>query len=228
MASHYPVEADRHGLTTPLVLQAATWCRRERRYTLRSVLHLTGDDEADQLISDDPLALLVGFVLDQQVPLERAFSSPRDLRNRLRGHLEVGVIAAMAPEKLAAIFAERPALHRFPVSNAKRVQQFCQVVLDDYDGRPAAIWETASTGAELLKRVKALPGFGEQKAKIFVAFLGKQLGVRPKGWQEASRPFGDPRSTMSVADITDSASLARVRAYKAEKKAAAKAPPPGR
>lgn len=187
------------------------------------MLHLSGDPEADQLLSQDPLALLIGMVLDQQIPLEKAFSSPRDLRQRLGGSLDVNAIAQADPAQMAAVFAERPALHRFPGSNAQRVQQLCRLIVDDYDGNPAAIWETARSGPELLARVKALPGFGEQKAKIFVALLGKQLGVRPAGWQEASHPFGQKGSFLSVADITSSQSLARVRAYKAEKKAAAKA-----
>jgi uncharacterized HhH-GPD family protein len=187
------------------------------------VLHLSGDPQADQLLSEDPLALLIGMVLDQQVPLERAFTSPLDLQERLGGKLDAGEIASMDPGELAAIFAERPALHRFPASNAERVQQLCRIVVEDYGGEAAQIWEGASTGAELFRRVKALPGFGDQKAKIFVALLGKQLGVRPTGWQEASRPFGDPGTHLSVADITDAGSLARVRAHKAQVKAAAKA-----
>jgi uncharacterized HhH-GPD family protein len=187
------------------------------------VLHLSGDPEADELISKDPLALLIGMVLDQQIPLEKAFSSPRDLQERLGGQLDAGTIAAMAPAKLAAVFSERPALHRFPVSNSERVQQLCQIIVGEYDGDAARVWDGASSGNELLRRVKALPGFGEQKAKIFVALLGKQLGVRPPGWREASRPFGDQGTSYSVADIKDANSLARVRAHKAELKAAAKA-----
>ena len=165
----------------------------------------------------------MGMVLDQQIPLERAFSSPKDLRDRLGGRLDAGMIATMAPEALAAAFAERPALHRFPSSNAERVQQLCQIIVRDYGGRASGVWEGITSGAELLKRVKALPGFGEQKAKIFVALLGKQLGVRPPGWQEASRPFGEPATHYSVADITSPESLLRVRAHKAQLKAAAKA-----
>ncbi|HTT92486.1 MAG TPA: HhH-GPD-type base excision DNA repair protein [Acidimicrobiales bacterium] len=187
------------------------------------MLQLSGDPQADQLLSDDPLALLIGMVLDQQIPLERAFSSPRDLQERLGGQLDAGTIASMDHGKLAAIFAERPALHRFPASNAERVQQLCRIIVKDYGGDPARIWEGATTGAELLRRVKALPGFGDQKAKIFVALLGKQLGVRPSGWQDVSRPFGDPGTHLSVADITDADSLARVRAHKSQLKAAAKA-----
>jgi uncharacterized HhH-GPD family protein len=186
-------------------------------------LYLSGDPEADALLSEDPLALLIGMVLDQQVPLERAFSSPRDLRDRLGGQLDAGAIAAMGPAELAEIFSQRPALHRFPASNAGRVQQLCQIIVSDYDGDAARVWEGASSGAELLRRVRALPGFGEQKAKIFVALLGKQLGVRPAGWQEASKPFGDKGTHSSVADITSKESLLRVRAHKAEMKAAAKA-----
>ncbi|HET9059749.1 MAG TPA: HhH-GPD-type base excision DNA repair protein [Acidimicrobiales bacterium] len=187
------------------------------------MLHLSGDAQADKLLSEDPLALLIGMVLDQQIPLERAFSSPRDLRQRLGGRLDVHEIAEMSPERLAAIFAERPALHRFPSANAQRVQQLCRIVVDDYAGDASGVWKNAHDGADLLRRVKALPGFGEQKAKIFVALLGKQLGVRPKGWQDVSKPFGDAGTTYSVADITGPESLARVRAYKAERKAAAKA-----
>ncbi|MGH9104917.1 MAG: HhH-GPD-type base excision DNA repair protein [Acidimicrobiales bacterium] len=186
-------------------------------------LHLSGDAGADKLLSEDPLALLIGMVLDQQIPLERAFTAPRDLRQRLGGELDAGTIATMSPDALATLFAERPALHRFPASNAQRVQRLCQVVVGEYGGRASGIWEGAGGGADLLRRVRALPGFGEQKAKIFVALLGKQMGVRPRGWREASRPFGEPGTTLSVADITGAESLAKVRAHKAQVKAAAKA-----
>ena len=186
-------------------------------------LYLSGDPEADAFLSQDPLALLIGMVLDQQVPLERAFSSPRDLRDRLGGQLDAGAIAAMDPGELAEVFSQRPALHRFPASNAGRVQQLCQIIVSDYGGDAASVWEGASSGTDLLRRVRALPGFGEQKAKIFVALLGKQLGVRPSGWQEVSKPFGDKGTHSSVADITSKESLRRVRAHKAEIKAAAKA-----
>jgi len=191
-----------------------------------AALHLSGDADADRLLSEDPLALLIGMVLDQQVPLERAFSSPRELRDRLGGHLDAGEIAAMDPGELSAVFSQRPALHRFPASNAGRVQQLCQIIVRDYGGEGAHVWEGASSGTELLRRVRALPGFGEQKAKIFVALLGKQLGERPPGWQEVSQPFGDKGTHYSVADITGTESLARVRAHKAQMKAAAKAKGP--
>lgn len=186
-------------------------------------LHLSQDKEADKLISKDSLALLIGLVLDQQIPLERAFSSPRDLKERLGGRLDVHEIARMDPDKLAAVFSERPALHRFPAANAKRVQQLCQLIVDDYGGKTDRIWKTAKSGDELFKRLKALPGFGTPKAKIFTAFLGKQLGVQPTGWREAAGAFADPGTYMSIADIVDEESLGRVRSYKQQMKAAAKA-----
>jgi uncharacterized HhH-GPD family protein len=185
-------------------------------------LALSGNADADRLLAEDPLALLIGMVLDQQVPLERAFTSPLDLKARLGGRLDAEEMASMDPEKLAAVFSARPALHRFPAANAKRVQELCRIVVDTYDGRAAAIWEKAVTGEDLLRRVRALPGFGEQKARIFVGLLGKQLGVRPPGWEEAAGRYGAPGTFFSVADIVDAESLARVRAYKAQLKAAAK------
>ena len=187
-----------------------------------TTLHLSGDAEADKLLSEDPLALLIGMVLDQQIPLERAFSSPRDLKARLGGRLDAAEIAGMDPDRLSAVFSERPALHRFPAANAKRVQDLCRIVVDEYQGSASGIWSTAATGDELLKRVRALPGFGEQKARIFVALLAKQLGVRPKGWEAAAGKFGERGSFLSVADITDGVSLGKVRAYKQQMKAATK------
>jgi uncharacterized HhH-GPD family protein len=175
-------------------------------------LALSGNPEADRLLSTDPLALLIGMVLDQQIPLERAFSSPLDLKTRLGGKLDAAQIAAMDPDELAAKFAERPALHRFPASNAKRVQELCRIVMDDYHGEPSAIWAEASSGDDLYKRVKALPGFGEQKARIFIGLLGKQLGVKTPGWETAAGKFGQPGTFLSVADIVDPESLGRVRA----------------
>ncbi len=184
------------------------------------MLHLSQDDEADELISKDPLALLIGMVLDQQIPLERAFFAPLELSRRLGHDLDAAQIAGMDPERLAEVFSARPALHRFPAANSRRVQELCRIVVDDYHGDAAAVWNEASDGADLYRRVLALPGFGSQKAKIFVGLLGKQLDVEPKGWREASEPFGRAGSYMSVADIVDGASLARVRAYKQTLKAA--------
>jgi uncharacterized HhH-GPD family protein len=186
-------------------------------------LYLSGDAAADELLSTDPLALLIGMVLDQQVPLERAFRSPYDLQERLGGHLDVAALASMDPEALAAVFSEKPALHRFPKSMAGRVQEVCAVIVDTYGGDAAAIWTSAADGKELLANVKALPGFGEQKARIFVGLLGKQLGIRPPGWERASSPFGENGTFRSVADIDSPEALAKVRQYKQAMKAKAKA-----
>lgn len=183
------------------------------------MLHLSQDEEADKLISNDPLALLIGMVLDQQIPLERAFSAPLELKRRLGRDLDAAYIAGIDPDRLAEVFSARPALHRFPAANARRVQELCRIVIEDYHADPAAIWDEASDGADLYRRVVALPGFGAQKARIFVGLLGKQMGVEPHGWREASEPFGRAGSYMSVADIVDSGSLARVRAYKQTLKA---------
>ena len=186
-------------------------------------LALSQDPEADKLLSKDPLALLIGMVLDQQIPLEWAFKGPHLLKQRLGGRLDAAEIADADPDFLVKVFSERPALHRFPGSNAKRVQDLCRIIVDEYGGKAANVWKTAKTGDELHKRIKALPGFGEMKARIFLALLAKQLGVQPEGWQEQARDFGQPGTFLSVADITGPESLAKVRAYKAEKKKAAKA-----
>ena len=183
---------------------------------------ITGDAEVDELLSTDPLALVIGMVLDQQIPLERAFKSPFDLKERLGGSLDAGAIAAMDPDALAAVFSAKPALHRFPTSMAGRVQEVCRLIVDTYGGDAAALWASANDGEELLANVKALPGFGEQKARIFVALLGKQLGVRTPGWEEASKPFGDPGTFRSVADIDSPEALGKVRQYKQQMKAEAK------
>jgi uncharacterized HhH-GPD family protein len=185
-------------------------------------LHLSGDPESDAMLSRDPLALLIGMVLDQQVTLEKAFSSPAELARRLGGRLDPAAIAAMEPEQLAEVFRARPALHRYPGSMAARVQETCRVVAEDYGGEADRVWKGTANGKELLARIRALPGFGEQKAKIFVALLGKQLGVRPDGWEQVSRPFSESGSYLSVADIRDGESLARVRAGKKAAKAEAK------
>jgi uncharacterized HhH-GPD family protein len=187
------------------------------------MLRLSQNTEADKLITKDPLALLIGMVLDQQIPLERAFSAPLDLKERLGGRLDAAEIAEMDPDVLITAFCARPALHRFPAANAKRVQAMCQIIVDEYKGKASNVWRTAKTGDELLRRVRALPGFGEQKARIFIGLLGKQLAVQPPGWQEAAGRFGQPGTFLSIADIVDGDSLSRVRAYKQEMKAAAKA-----
>jgi uncharacterized HhH-GPD family protein len=191
----------------------------------RTALHITGDDQADALLSRDPLALLIGMVLDQQVPIEKAFSSPADLLQRLggKGPLNAATIAAMDPEELGDIFRERPALHRYPGSMAGRVQAVCRVIVDEYDNLADNIWKGVQSGDELMDRLRTLPGFGEQKAKIFAALLGKQLGVCPEGWRKVTAPYGKEGSSLSVADITDPESLLKVRATKKAMKAKAKA-----
>ena len=181
--------------------------------------------EANDLLSRDPLALLVGMVLDQQVPLEKAFSSPYVLAERL-GHVpDAAEIAGLDEDTLVAIFSKPPALHRFPGSMAKRVQAMCRTVVEQYDGDVSQVWTGAADGKDLLRRVSALPGFGKQKAQIFVALLGKQRGVTPPGWREAAGAYGDDGSFRSVADVVDGASLVRVREFKqaakAQKRAAA-------
>jgi uncharacterized HhH-GPD family protein len=186
-------------------------------------IQLTGDKGADALLSKDPLALLIGMVLDQQIPLERAFWAPYELSRRLGGNLHAAEIAAMDPEKFAEIFKEKPALHRFPGSMAGRVQAVCAIVADEYGGKAGSLWAKTGDGKTLIKRLTALPGFGEQKAKIFGALLGKQLGVQPEGWRTATSPFGEEGSYISVADIVDPESLGKVRAYKQDMKAKAKA-----
>lgn len=184
------------------------------------VLAITGDPEADALLVSDPLALVIGMLLDQQITMEMAFRGPARLRERLGG-LDAAAIAAMPEAEFLAVFSEKPALHRFPGSMAARTQLLCGYVAATYDGDAAGIWTGVRTGAELFERVRALPGFGDEKAKIFTALLAKRFGVRPRGWQEACAPFSDaePRS---VADIDSPESLARVRAWKKATKAAGK------
>lgn len=184
---------------------------------------LSQQPAADALLDKDPLALVIGMVLDQQIPLEKAFSSPYVLTERL-GHVpDAAEIAGMDEETLVAIFTTPPALHRFPGSMAKRVQAMCRAVVDRHDGDVTRVWTGATDGKDLLERVAALPGFGQQKAQIFVALLGKQYGVDVPGWREAAGDFGPEGTYKSVADIRDAESLGRVREYKKQLKAAAKA-----
>ena len=187
-------------------------------------LRLSQDPDADALLSRSPLAALVGLLLDQQVPMEWAFKGPWTIAQRLRDDdLDAHRIAAHDPDAFAALLAEKPAVHRYPGSMAKRVQQLCGYLVEHYDGDAEAVWADAGTGAELLKRLKALPGYGDQKARICVAMLGKRYGVTPRGWREAAGAYGEEDSYRSVADVTGPDSLARVRATKQEAKRAAKA-----
>jgi uncharacterized HhH-GPD family protein len=186
-------------------------------------LQLVQDPAADALLESNPFALLVGMLLDQQYPMEAAFAGPKKIADRMGG-VDAGEIADYDPEKFAALCSKTPAVHRFPGSMAKRIQTLSQILVDRYDGDAAALWTAGDPdGAEVLRRIKELPGFGEQKAKIFVALLGKQYGVTPKGWREAAGDYGKAGAFMSVADVKDAGSLEKVRSNKKQMKAAAKA-----
>lgn len=189
-------------------------------------LCLAQDPEADKLLADNPLALLIGMVLDQQVPFETAFAGPKKIADRMGSSRDLSAvdIAEYDPDKFAALCSERPAIHRFPGSMAKRIQTLAQIIVDRYDGDAAGLWTAGDPdGQELLRRIKGLPGFGDVKAQIFLALLGKQYGVTPKGWRAAAGDFGRAGSHISVADIVDARSMGKVRAYKKQLKAAAKA-----
>lgn len=179
---------------------------------------VTGDPEADRLLTDEPLALMIGMLLDQQVPMEWAFAGPLKLKERLGGRLDAAEIAALDPGALLTVFKGPPALHRFPGSMAMRTQALCQHLVDEYGGDASVVWVGVADGRELVRRVRALPGFGGEKSKIFTALLAKRFGVRPPGWEEAAAPFsdGEPRS---VADVDSAETLLKVRAWKKMMKA---------
>ena len=183
---------------------------------------LTGDRVADELLTRDDNALLLGMVLDQQVPMEKAFAGPAVIAERMGGRLDVAAIAAMPEEEFVALCAERPAVHRFPGSMGERVRQVCQVLVADFEGDAGRIWRDAASGAELKQALTALPGLGPEKAAIFTAVLAKQRGIRPPGWREAAGPYGEEGAFRSVADVVDEESLARVRESKRAAKAAKK------
>lgn len=186
-------------------------------------LFLSQVPAADELLERDPLALLIGMLLDQQIPLEKAFTGPYVLTERLGvPKLDAAAIAAHDPEAFTRMCATPPAIHRFPAAMAERTQKLCRAIADRYDGDAAKVWTEAKDGRDLLKRMGDLPGFGKQKAQIFVALLGKQFNVQPKGWRDAAGVYGDKGSFRSVADIVDKASLTKVRDYKKSMKAAAK------
>ena len=185
-------------------------------------LHLTGDETADRLLSTDPFALLVGMLLDQQVPMETAFAGPAKLAERLE-RFEPAAIAALDIDELTEVMRQTPAVHRYPGSMAKRIQALATVVVEDYAGEAARIWTDGEPdGPEILRRLRALPGYGEQKAKIFLALLGKQCGLEAAGWREAAGNYGEAGSFRSIADVLDEDSLLRVRETKRAAKAAAK------
>ena len=183
---------------------------------------LTGDPAADDLLTTDDNALLLGMVLDQQVAMEKAFAGPAVIAERMGGRLDVAAIAAMPEDAFVALCSERPAVHRFPGAMAKRVRQVCRVLVDDFDGDAGNVWRDASTGVELKRALMALPGFGAEKATIFVAVLARYRGITPAGWEDAAGPFGQ-EGFRSVADVVDEESLAKVRESKRAAKAAKKA-----
>ncbi|MBS4727086.1 Fe-S cluster assembly protein HesB [Mycobacterium sp. SM1] len=183
-------------------------------------LQLAQDPDADALLDSNPFALLVGMLLDQQVPMETAFAGPKKIADRMGG-FQAREIADCDPEKFAVLCSQSPAIHRFPASMAKRIQSLAQIIVDRYGGDAGALWTAGDPdGHEVLRRLEALPGFGEQKARIFLALLGKQYGVTPAGWRAAAGEYGDAGTHMSVADVVDARSLERVRSYKKRMKAA--------
>jgi uncharacterized HhH-GPD family protein len=183
---------------------------------------ITGDDAADRLLADDPFALLLGMLLDQQVAMETAFAGPHKIVERL-GTLEPAAVADADPDAFAALCATPPAVHRYPGSMAGRIQAVARTVVDEYGGDVSRLWTDGDPdGREVLRRLKALPGFGDQKARIFLALLGKQCGVNPAGWREAAGPYGEDGARRSIADVTDPESLAQVRETKRAAKAAAR------
>ena len=184
-------------------------------------LHIAQDPAADKVLAESPFALLVGMMLDQQFPMERAFAGPAKVLERF-GSLDPAAVAEADPEEFAALCAVPPAVHRFPGSMAARIQTLARIVVEEYDGQADRLWTEASSGAELMRRLQALPGFGKQKAQIFTALLAKQAGVRPDGWEKAAGDYAEPGAYRSVADVVDPTSLDKVRAFKKEKKAASR------
>ena len=184
-------------------------------------LAVTGDHDADQLLIDDPFALLLAMMLDQQIPMEWAFKSPLRLKERIPDDFSAERLAVLDPEKAEAAFKEKPALHRFPGSMARRAQELSRHIVENYDGNAARVWTEATSGQELLNRLKALPGYGDEKAKIFLAVLAKRFGVTPEGWEAVAGPFADP-TPRTVADIDSPEALAEVRAWKKAQKAKGK------
>ncbi|MFI0466395.1 MULTISPECIES: HhH-GPD-type base excision DNA repair protein [Saccharopolyspora] len=190
---------------------------------MSNMLHLTGDADADKLLSDDSFALLTGMLLDQQVAMEVAFAGPKKIADRMGG-FGVTKIAESDLDEFVELCVQKPAIHRYGGSMGRRVHALAQYVVEHYDGRTEAIWtEGDPDGKEVLKRLKALPGYGDQKARIFLALLGKQRGVQPTGWREAAGAYGEDGSRRSIADVVDEQTLNEVRSWKKEQKAAAKA-----
>ena len=188
---------------------------------MKGDLYITGDPDGDGLLNSDPLALLIGMLLDQQVPMEWAFGAPPKLKERLGGSIDAGHIASMPLEELEVVFKGPPALHRFPGSMAKRTQQLCQHLVEHHGGQAEDVWEGAADAKDLSKRLNALPGYGKEKAKIFMALLAKRFGFQPDGWEAVAAPFSDDQRR-SIADVDSPATLLEVRAFKKAKKAEGK------
>ena len=183
---------------------------------------ITGDDDADRLLESDPLALLIGMLLDQQVPMEWAFRGPATLKVRLGGSLDAASIAAMGEDEFVAVCADKPAIHRFPAAMGRRIHALCGELVEHYDGDAARLWSDGPTAEVLYGRLRELPGYGDEKTRIFMAILAKRLGIRPAGWEAVAAPFSDEQPR-SVADVDSEANLARVREWKKMMKAAKKA-----
>jgi uncharacterized HhH-GPD family protein len=183
-----------------------------------AALHFTSDAEANRLLAEEPLALMLGMLLDQQVTMEWAFGAPLLLKQRLGAdHLDAAAIAAMDPEVLDKVFRDKPALHRYPGSMAKRTHDLCRYLVEHYDGRAENVWADVATGEQLLERVQALPGFGKDKSRIFVGLLGKRLGVQPQGWEHVAADWA------SIADVDSFERIGEIREKKRAAKAAKKA-----
>lgn len=183
-----------------------------------TALHITGDEAADRLLADEPLALLIGMLLDQQIAIELAFTGPHRLSERLGG-IDAHTIAGLDPDELESVFREKPALHRFPAAMAKRTQALCRHLVDEHDGDVTRLWSEATDGRELVRRLRALPGFGPEKSKIFAALLAKRFGIAPAGWEEATAPFSDGE-LRSVADLAAPGDLDRLREHRRAQRAA--------
>ena len=190
--------------------------------TATKKMPITSDPEANQLLMDEPLALLIGMLLDQQVPMEWAFMGPATLKRRFGGELDAHKIAAMSEDEVVAVFCAKPAMHRYPAAMARRAHGMCEIIVDRYDGDAGAIWRNVRSADEVYRRLRELPGYGEEKTKIFMAILAKRLGRKPTGWEEVAAPFSD-KTPRSVADVSSAATLAKVREFKKAKKAAGKA-----
>jgi uncharacterized HhH-GPD family protein len=194
-----------------------------RRHVHNLGMFLASTDDANALLERDPFALLLGMMLDQQIPMEKAFTSPQVLRERLGGALSPAALAEADRDQIDEVFRRTPALHRFPAAMGARAQDLARIIRDFYDGDASAVWTTAASGAELVQRLEQLPGFGSQKARMFAALVAKQLAAQPEGWREATYPYGEPGTFSSAADVVDAASLAKVKEHKRTAKAAAKA-----